>query len=257
MSDDFIVGKLPGKKEQRQRDLLNIMKSQGQLPAKTFASILGVSEMTIRRDLKLLESQPNTDNSNCKNGEYNLLQAIALSNTQKDSIGRFAASLIQPNDVIIIDTGSTTPCILPYIKENLNLTILCYNANILMELRYKPGIQLLFCGGMYHSNTEMFESIEGIHFVNRTRANKVFLSAAGVHEELGITCANAYEVPMKQAVIASSLEKILVADSSKFDQLRSSYFCELDGIDVIVTDLGLSEKWQKIIEQKKITLHMV
>ena len=98
MSNDFMVGKSIGKKEQRQRELLNVMKYQGRMSAKKIASILGASEMTIRRDLKQLEAQPNIDNRSGEHGEYNLLQVIELSNTQKDSIGRFAASLIQPND---------------------------------------------------------------------------------------------------------------------------------------------------------------
>ena len=159
--------------------------------------------------------------------------------------------------MIIIDTGSTTARILPYLPENMNLTILSYNANVLIELRHKPGIQLLFCGGNYHLNTEMFESEEGIAFIRRIRANKAFLSAAGIHRELGITCANTYEVATKQAVISSSSQKILVSDSSKFGRLRSAYFCDLDEIDTIITDHSLPKDWRDELSQRKIELHEV
>ena len=69
----------------------------------------------------------------------------------------------------------------------------------------------------------MFESVEGIGLYGRTRASKMFVSASGVHEKLGMTCAHNYEVVTKKAALESSLQKILVADSSKFGQVRPGY----------------------------------
>lgn len=247
-----------GKENVRRQKLISIIAAQGRLPVKTLSSMLGVSEMTVRRDLEALEGMqaPNeTDTS--EGGEYSLLAALEKSNSQKDKIGKYAASLIQPDDVIIIDTGSTTARMLPYIPSDRNLTVLCYNANVLLELRHRPGIQLLFCGGVFHPNTELFESPEGIQFIERTRANKVFLSAAGVHKDLGVTCANTYEVPTKTAVIKSSGERILLADSGKFGQLRSAYFCELSDVSRVVTDAGLSDAWRSLLEEKGIPVHIV
>lgn len=246
---------------QRQAGLIRLIQAQGLLPVKTLSSLLGVSEMTVRRDLETLQYHKPNDMESPKSpsqGEsYSLMQALALANEQKDNIGRFAVSLIEPNDIIIIDTGSTTARMLPHIPSDKGLSVLCYNANVLLSLRYKPGIQLLFCGGVYHPNTEMFESPEAIQFIQRTRANKVFLSAAGVHRDLGITCANTHEVPTKNAVIHSSQQRILLVDSGKFDQLRLAWFCGLEDVNTIVTDKNLPEDWQQIIQDKGIELYMV
>lgn len=238
----------------RQNKLIDIIKIQGILPVRTLSTMLGVSEMTVRRDLEELKSSGLSETHSDQNG-YNLLTALQKSNEQKNKIGKTAVKLLQPNDVIILDTGSTVVHMLQYLPEDYNLTILCYNANVLFELRYKPGIKILFCGGVYHPNTEMFESTEGIQFIRKTRANKVFLSAAGVHKELGITCANAYEVPTKQAIMQSSIEKILVVDSSKFDQVQSAYFCELSDINKVVTDKMISDDWKILMKQKGIQLY--
>ena len=247
--------KAASRKGKRQQDLINIIETQGMLPVRSIAAMLNVSEMTVRRDLEKLRNDGGAAGE--QSGQYNLLEAIEHSNHQKEEIGKYAASLIEPNDVIIIDTGSTTARILPYLPENMNLTILSYNANVLIELRHKPGIQLLFCGGNYHLNTEMFESEEGIAFIRRIRANKAFLSAAGIHRELGTTCANTYEVATKQAAISSSSQKILVSDSSKFGRLRSAYFCDLDEIDTIITDHSLQKYWRDELRQRNIELHEV
>ena len=255
IGNNTMPSKVASRKGKRQQDLINIIETQGMLPVRSIAAMLNVSEMTVRRDLEKLRNDGGAAGE--QSGQYNLLEAIEHSNHQKEEIGKYAASLIKPNDVIIIDTGSTTARILPYLPENMNLTILSYNANVLIELRHKPGIQLLFCGGNYHLNTEMFESEEGIAFIRRIRANKAFLSAAGIHRELGITCANTYEVATKQAAISSSSQKILVSDSSKFGRLRSAYFCDLDEIDTIITDHSLQKYWRDELRQRNIELHEV
>lgn len=100
----------------------------------------------------------------------------------------------------------------------------------------------------------MFESPEGISLIKKTRATKVFVSAAGVHENLGVTCSNNYEVLTKQAIINSSLEKILLVDSSKFGVVKSAYFADLDDFDTIITDDGISNEWKEIIHTKGIKL---
>lgn len=254
------VGKAARKQIKRQQKLLNIVERHGLLSVQSLAVMLGVSEMTVRRDLKKLrETSCQFDQKGEGSiNDYSLLNAIEYANQQKDRIGKMAASLIEPNDVIAIDTGSTTARILPYLPDDKNLTVVCYNANIMLGLRHKAGMQIMFCGGIYHLNTEMFEGKEGIQFIRRIRINKAFLSAAGVHNELGITCANTYEVPTKQAVIASSAQKILLADSSKFGKLRSAYFCDLDDIDTVITDSSLTEeRREEITEHENITLHLV
>lgn len=241
---------------QRQNELLRIIGNRGILPVKTLASILGVSEMTVRRDLSRLQApsdgkrQPSTD-------EYNLISAATKRNAQKERIGRFAASMIAPNDIVIIDTGSTTAKIPQHISDEIPLSVICYNGNLFFDLRHRPNINLFVCGGYYHENTEMLESPESIAFIETKRANKVFLSAAGVHYTLGITCENAYEVPTKIAALKSASEKILLVDSSKFGQVRASYVCQLSSFDAIVTDTDLPQEWKDIILGKGIRLHLV
>lgn len=241
------------KKEQRQSLLLQIISAQGMLPIRTLATRLAVSEMTVRRDLAELELGHPSDG---EEGGYSLLQELEKANAQKEQIGRAAAALIEPRDVIAIDTGSTTAKILPHIPTNYDLTVLCYNANVLFALRNRPGIRLLMCGGVYHPNTEMLESAEGVSFIRRIRVNKAFLSAAGIHQTLGVTCANPYEVAVKEAVLQSSSQKILVADSGKFGQVRSSHFCDLSQLDTIVTDTQLSPQWQADLEEAGVALRL-
>lgn len=254
------------KKLQRANKIIEILKQKNGASVKELASILGVSEMTIRRDLNILKSNNIVNNvygatiynplNNIQKlaNPYNITEEVVKNENKKCKIGEVAAKLIEPDDIIIIDTGTTTEKLAKSIRDDIKLTALLYNINILTALKLKPNINLIFSGGYFHPNTQMFESPEGISLIENTRATKVFVSAAGIHEQLGVTCSNNYEVSTKRAIIGSSLEKILLVDSQKFGIVKSSYFADLNEFDTIITDSDISEEWINYINNLKIRL---
>ena len=254
------------KKLQRANKIIEILKEKNGASVKELASILHVSEMTIRRDLNVLKANNIVKNvygatiynplNNIQklSNPYNITEEIIKNESEKFRIGQIAAKLIQPDDIIIIDTGTTTEKLAQSISDDIKLTALLYNINILTALKMKPNVNLIFSGGYFHPNTQMFESPEGISLIENTRATKVFVSAAGIHEQLGVTCSNNYEVPTKRAIIGSSLKKILMADSQKFGMVKSSYFADLNEFDIIITDSGISKEWINYINDIGIRL---
>lgn len=254
------------KKLQRANKIIDILKEKNGATVKELALILGVSEMTIRRDLEILKCNNIINNvygaaiynpsNNIEKLEslYNIENELVKHENEKIKIGKAAASLINENDIVIIDTGTTTEKLAEFINNDINISALIYNTNILMALSKKKNIKLIFSGGYFHPNTMMFESPEGISLIEKTRATKVFVSAAGVHENLGVTCSNSYEVLTKKAIIKSSLEKILLVDSQKFGIVKSSYFAELSDFHTIITDSGISETWRKKINDLGLKL---
>lgn len=256
-------------KTDRINQIISILRVNGFASIKDLAQTFRVSEMTIRRDLSIIENNGiarnidgllvyNSDHGVIKiDNEYNLDTAVGKYEKEKSKIGKYAASLVQENDTIIIDTGTTTVHIAQHLPSNKNITVLCYNMNILTQIRRILGVQILFAGGYYHSNTQLFESPQGIDYISSIRAHKVFISAAGIHKNLGITCAENYEVATKKAAIRSSLERILVADSSKFGAINISHFCDLKDIHVIITDKNLPKEWEDYIINSDIKLHLV
>ena len=254
------------KKIQRANKIIEILKENNGATVKYLASTLGVSEMTIRRDLQVLKDNNIVNNVygatiyNPSNKieefgpSYNINDEVIKHKDEKFRIGKAAATLVQPNDIIIIDTGTTTQHLAENIQKDLKLTALVYNINILNALKNNPNINLIFSGGYFHPNTQMFESPEGISLIEKIRAAKVFISAAGIHNQLGVTCSNNYEVATKRAVIKSSVEKILLADSDKFDVVKSSYFADLSEFNTIITDSNLSDEWINHIKDLGIKL---
>ncbi len=252
------------KKSHRLNEVLKVLKRQNGASIKELSRELGVSHMTIRRDLNTLEQQGmvtlfhggavynQRDNAADADSEYSLVSAESEHVHEKRRIGRAAARLIEPEDILIMDTGSTTEAVARELPVDTPLTVLCYSLNVLHEVTRHPEIDLIFAGGNFHPNTLMFESPEGISLIERNRAGKAFISAAGVSLKLGVTCLNAYERNTKVAAIQSSLSRVLVADSSKFGKIQPSYFADVDDFDTIVTDDGIPDEYAEGFRERGI-----
>lgn len=253
----------------KKRDLrinrsIDIMRDRNGATVKEIAQALAVSEMTVRRDIELLRVNnivsvnhgvvffnPDAEKTDV-NSKYHIIHEQGVNDEEKDRIGRMAAKLIEPGDTIIIDAGTTTEKLARYIPLNCPITVLCYTLNTLNEVNKKNVRTLLFGGGYYHYNSQMFESEESIHLIKRTRANKVFLAASGVSDKLGLTCANLYEVSSKASAIESSVKRILLVDYSKFGNVESAFFSALETIDVVVTDSNVPTEWLDLLTKHNI-----
>lgn len=257
-----------GKRFDRISEMIAILKEKNGATVKELAACFNVSEMTIRRDLNVLKSKHivnnvygaaifNPSGPGEMDKDYTLDFAYERMEAEKTRIGEAAAAMITDDDVVIIDTGSTTEMLANAVSPESRATVYCYNLNIMNDLSHKRNLHLACAGGYFHHNTQMLESPDGISFLRSIRATKAFISAAGIHETLGITCATNYESPTKRAVIASSAQRILLADSSKFDQVKSAYFADLKTFQTVITDHGISQRWIEIIENSGCRLIMV
>jgi DeoR family deoxyribose operon repressor len=253
----------------RLNSTVNILKLRNGATVRELAAELAVSEMTVRRDLAALAEDDlvtlihggaflNPRGSGAfEESRYSLRHEESRHRAAKMRIGAAAADLVEPRDIIIIDAGSTTEFLAADLPADLPLTILCYSLNSLMAVHRRSRCRLIFPGGYFHANTLMFESAEGLELIRRSRATRAFISASGVNDRLGVTCSNAYEVAAKKAAINSSLQKILVVDSSKFGRVRSSYFADLEDFDAVITDEGIPPAYRDALAAAEIRLHIV
>ncbi|MBA7530492.1 Deoxyribose operon repressor [subsurface metagenome] len=249
--------------------ILNRLSVDGFANIKDLSKRLEVSEMTIRRDLRelsidsvvtlipggaVLKRNPPIE----KDEEKYLIQtAESVMLEEKIKISRKAASLINPNDVIIIDAGSTTKNLPKFIPENMPVTIICYTLNALFNVYENKNWKLVFPGGYFHRNALMFESPEGIEIIKKIRANIAFVAVGGISEKLELTTPTSYEKETKRAIIQSSNKKILLVDSSKFGKIKISHFADLTDFNIVITDSGISKEWKEIIKNSGVKLYIV
>ncbi len=256
-------------KNQRIKHIINTLQVKNVVNIKELTKQFNVSEMTIRRDLNLLVDDRVVElipggailriDDRAENDEEKYL--ITLEETkrtrEKIKIGKKAASLVEANDTIILDVGSTTEYMTKFIREEFPVTILCYALNILVEIYRKKQCHPIFAGGYFHEDTLMFESQDGINLIKKIRVDKAFISVAGVSEQLGVTCVNPYEIETKRAALQSAKTKILITDSTKFGKVRIGYFADLQEFDIVITDSEISAEYIEIIRARGLKLYIV
>lgn len=252
------------KQKHRLEQINHILEEKAYIPIKDLSEELQVSEMTIRRDFSQFSY---TENLSLVNGVilrgalgdentdvYELSVAGSKREREKEAIGKLAASMIQPGDVIALDVGTTTEQIAKYLSPDMDITVICYSFNILSWLRHNQLSKIIFGGGIFHEDSQTFVGEEAVRLIKKYRINKAFISAAGVSDNLGITCMSSYEVSLKKAVIESSAEKILVFDSSKHNQVKPAYFADLDTFQTIITDSQISDEAETCYRKRKIKI---
>ena len=229
------------------------------------AEYLSVSHMTIRRDLDQLSENDSIKvvhggvmfNESKQENEYSMNNARIHMIEEKQRIAKEAVSLIQPNDVIFIDAGSTGEILASNLPKDFPLTVICFALNIAAEVSKKPNCSLILSGGVYHPSSMVFESTEGLELLRHNRANKAFITAKGISSKLGVTCSNYFECKTKQLAIASSQSKILVSDSTKFGEVFNNFFSNIEDFDIAITDSRISAKQKDEIRSVGLNLHIV
>lgn len=230
-------------RNERISQLTQLVQEGGVIRLRDAASQLGVSEMTIRRDIGA-----DNDRLNCLGGYIIPLQEGVASSDyvldqENDSHAAAkmracsaAAKLIEPYDTVFLDCGTTMPHLARQIPENANVTVICYSLNVAEALAKRKDVRLIMLGGLYHAEAASFSSDESIEMLRRININKAFLSAGGVDAQHGVTCSHFHEVPIKQMAMQRSVQKHLVVDASKFGKVRAARYATIGDFQSVVAD---------------------
>jgi len=251
----------------RKEVILDYLKSNKVSTIKELAGYCSVSDMTIRRDISVLVENENVEsfyggvslkhNNKQLSCDYLTESGRTERIEQKKRIAEKAVDLINENDVVLIDTGTTAGFMVNYLNIEMENIVYSYALNIINGVCAKPDIKLIACGGYFHSKSRMFASKEGVSLIKEATINKVFLSARGITKEIGITTCEPYKIELKKAAMSVSEQKILLADSTKFGKAWYAKYSDLSDIDIIITDDEIDNKYVEILENMNIKLYIV
>ncbi|PKE30417.1 DNA-binding transcriptional repressor DeoR [Rahnella sp. AA] len=252
---------MENKREDRIQRLLLALKKSDKIHLKEAALLLSVSEMTIRRDLSsepapvvLLGGYIVMDPGNNPATHYFVSEQKMRQVTEKRRLASLAASLVQDNDTVFFDCGTTMPYVIESIPETRVFTAICYSLNTFLALQEKPHCEVILCGGAFKASNSIFMPIGRSSELDFIRPAKAFISAAGVSIEHGATCFNFDELLMKHQAMERSTQSILVADSSKFDQVRLAAIAPLARFNVVVSDAEPPQAYLDFCKQSDISL---
>ena len=220
---------------QRRQELYQILTEQSHVTFGELAEKFQVSEITIRRDFVYLEQNSLIQRHY---GGYRVLknlQGSDLVERCKDRIARYAASLVDHNDILFINTSSTAIRMLAYIHKK-NVTVITNNANAI-NTEFSSGLSVILTGGELRYPKAALVGEFAMRNIQNMRASKCFIGCSGISCETGMTTKNANEVNINKVMLENTIgEKYVLADHTKMGVVSSFISCSVDHISQIITD---------------------
>jgi DeoR/GlpR family transcriptional regulator of sugar metabolism len=158
---------------------------------------------------------------------------------RRNEIARVAASLVQPDEVILIDAGPLATFLARQLTNTSSLTIITNSIPVFDILRNNPDNILILTGGAFRQSSGALVGPTAEGALRELRADKLFLMVGGISFDFGLSHTNISEVTIKQAMIQSAREVILLADHASFEQESTVQVASLDVVDRLISDDAL------------------
>ena len=236
--------------DDRKNKLLELIRQRGFASLPALAETLEVSESTVRRDLDFLEESgvaQRTHGGVFYTGPSPRLahfdQRQALNWDKKRQIAVAASRLIEDNDTILLDGGSTT-YELAQLLVGRPLQVVTNSLPVANLFTSSENADLIFVGGYMHAKTGVSLGPYANQMLAGLNVRRAVLSVAGINDK-GCYNSNLLLVETERAMMTSAEEVIVVADSTKLGHTSLSHLCDLNQIDVLVTDSEISAEWRE------------
>jgi DeoR/GlpR family transcriptional regulator of sugar metabolism len=245
--------------EERMRLILEYLQANKRIRVEEICSLYNVSRDTARRDIVNLAKQKRiirthggailpTQHEECKSYTDRLLK----DQFEKQKIARYATSLIQERDTIILDT-STTIQACAELLDNKPCTVITNSINIANILAGKSLIHVILLGGRLSHQHRFLYGTSTMNMLSNYFADRAYIGALGVSNH-GITVDHEEDAAIMNKMIQQSKEVIILADHSKFDKTASYKVCDLSDIDVLITDLQPPDPFMEVLIRNDVNL---
>jgi DeoR/GlpR family transcriptional regulator of sugar metabolism len=240
--------KRPALARQRQTLILERVREQGGVRVTDLVRELGVSDMTVRRDLELLDERGLLEKVHggaaAIDGsplfEPGFTAKSVLMEAEKGLIAASAASLVAPGTAIAISAGTTTFALARRLIEIPDLTVLT-NSVPVADVLYKDGRsdQTVILSGGVRTPSDALVGPFAVEVIRSLHVDSVFMGTHGMDSRSGLTTPNILEAETNRALIEAGRRLIVLADHTKWGTIGISSVARLENADTIITDSGL------------------
>lgn len=235
-------------KAERHQRILQVLHDTRSVEVKTLSQLLGVSEVTVRRDLLELSEDRRLERHH---GGAVLLDRhhgfveppiharLSLNQSAKRAIGAEAAKLVQDGDTVYISGGTTTIEVARHLTGRRNVKVITPAINIIAFLASYPEVTVIVPGGvLVHEHQALVGHIAQCA-LRELRADRAIMGAAALSVREGITAETLQDAETDRMVMAFAPELVLVADSSKFGVIAPAWIAPISRVHHLVTDEGV------------------
>ena len=230
-------------KEERLDYILQQLQASPSVKLNELSISLQVSEDTIRRDIETLDKNglcqkvrggavPHSPNDKM----HAFKDRLHLSESQKEIIAQKALSLIQPDQTILLDGGTTTyrlACLLP---KNLPLTVITNSIPVANALMDHSCIELIMAGGKVFKNSQVTMGLDATRLLENVRADIYFTGICSLHVELGLSVPSYDEAEIKRLMVQRANRVVAITMHDKIGTAEAFNVCGIKAVDTIVTE---------------------
>ncbi|MBR1883202.1 MAG: DeoR/GlpR transcriptional regulator [Muribaculaceae bacterium] len=248
-------------KESRHSLIIDMLMKQGSIQVSDLVEKLNVSSVTIRKDLTELEKLGKLYRSHGKAilinpyiNNRSVSDKEKIAPEAKRAIGQQGARLIDRDDSIIIASGSTVHALARAIQPIHRLTVVSASLVVSEILALNENIDVIQLGGMLRHSSLSVVGQYSEKVLSKFSFSKLYLGVDGIDFEYGITTTDLREAELNRKMMAASQKIIVLADSSKFGRRGFAKIGDMEEVDIIITDPGISAKNVKAVEELGIDL---
>lgn len=252
---------------ERHKYILDKLNEYGFIRITDVAEELGVTKVTIRNDVKILESKGllykvhgSARLANPHITDRDLMTKSHLNKEAKQRIAYRAMQLINDGDSIMISAGSTTYALAEAIHDgigNYSLNVVTPLLKISELLCDQANIRVEQLGGRVHKKSCATLGEGAEQALNSIVCSKFFVGVDGIDPDFGITTSTIEEAQLSHKMISASSKTVVLADSSKFGQRGFGRIASLDEVDIIITDNGITKEMRELMDAAGIELIIV
>jgi len=240
--------------QQRFNAILSGLQESGSVAVDELSDQLGVSVVTIRRDLDVLEQKGLLRRTHGGAASIEPLfyepfkkdrsfqEQVERQAAEKRRIGRAAAALINPGETIAITPGTTTAEIIRGIPFNSKITVVTNTANIAMELSKRKDVNVFVTGGHLHGDWFSLVGPSAIRSLENMLIHTMFIGADGIDADWGLSCFSSDEAELNGTMVRHARRHIAVADSTKFGVVANWRICQTAVLQTLITDTGATDE---------------
>ncbi|SIT48054.1 Transcriptional regulator of sugar metabolism [Paraburkholderia piptadeniae] len=228
---------------QRKKLILDALKRDGQVLAKPLSKSFGVSEDTVRRDLRELAAEGKLQRVHggalpSSPAVADLAKRWSIGSEAKAAIGRAAAQMIAPGQIAIVDGGTTAIQLARHLPIDLRATIVTHSPSIAVELAEHEALEVVLIGGRLFRHSMVTVGAAAIDALSHIRADLYFMGVTGVHPDAGLSTGDLEEAYIKRALAAHAAETVVLASSEKLNAASAYKIADIDAASTIVVEKG-------------------
>lgn len=227
---------------QRRDELLRVLRTEGRVVARDVAERLGLSEDTVRRDLRDLAAAGLAQRVyggalpvSPALADYAGRQTVAVEN--KDRVARRAAALVTPGCTVILDGGTTALAVARALPPDLRATIVTHSPTVAAALAEHPTVEVLVLGGRLDKHSVVTSGAITAEAAAGVWADVFLLGVTGVHPEAGLTTGDAEEAATKRTLAGRAGDTYVLASAEKIGAASTFRVLPLADVTGIVTDV--------------------